>query len=459
MFNFLTKLFSKKNEYSTGAIIPVSDPRNIDIGEIQQPIEIPVSYKSELAYWEVKNQGNHPACVGFTFSQISEFIFFKRTGKKIKVDGLELYAKAKKEDGIPEQSGTYPNVMAKIVTRDGVRDENGNICAISNGYAFVPVYDFELLSQAIYQNGAVATLFIIDKNWFIGIIGRLLQRVGGHEVTLYGYEKGPISILKGINSWGIGWIGRIASMLDRNVTAGHFEAKYEDVKDSLISAIVLLPIPQKILDEVKNIDYKFLNTMKKGSKGYEVKKLQERLNILPADGIFGEKTRQAVMTFQFEKGLFKDGVVGVSTLKALNGITTKSFIPLLAKAIREHEGWFPPSSKYPNGSRSWRNKSPANFKLQKGRTITEYMKKLGGISLDKDGFVIFPTEEIGNKALCSFLEDACSGKLRSYTPDMTLYEFFKKYAPSTDHNNPLAYATIVAKKIGCSIDTKIYLLL
>ena len=49
--------------------------------------------------------------------------------------------------------------------------------------------------------------------------------------------------------------------------------------------------------------------LKKGSKGPEVKKLQEALG-LSADGIFGGGTKLAVIKFQSNNGLNADGIVG-----------------------------------------------------------------------------------------------------------------------------------------------------
>ena len=62
-----------------------------------------------------------------------------------------------------------------------------------------------------------------------------------------------------------------------------------------------------------------MNTLKKGSKGEEVKILQKALNIT-VDGNFGTKTEDAVKIFQKSKGLVADGVVGTKTWNAL-GIT------------------------------------------------------------------------------------------------------------------------------------------
>lgn len=57
--------------------------------------------------------------------------------------------------------------------------------------------------------------------------------------------------------------------------------------------------------------------LKLGSRGNEVKALQEKLN-LKADGIFGSLTEEAVKDFQRSNGLEVDGIVGANTLSKLN---------------------------------------------------------------------------------------------------------------------------------------------
>ena len=75
--------------------------------------------------------------------------------------------------------------------------------------------------------------------------------------------------------------------------------------------------------------------LKMGSKGEEVKKLQERLNELgydcgKPDGIFGIKTQTAVQKLQKEYNLVVDGIVGYQTniilkdLQRLHTLQTKS---------------------------------------------------------------------------------------------------------------------------------------
>ena len=62
-----------------------------------------------------------------------------------------------------------------------------------------------------------------------------------------------------------------------------------------------------------------METIKLGSKGDTVKKLQKALN-LAVDGNFGLKTDKAVREFQAKNKLTIDGIVGNNTWKAL-GIT------------------------------------------------------------------------------------------------------------------------------------------
>ena len=65
--------------------------------------------------------------------------------------------------------------------------------------------------------------------------------------------------------------------------------------------------------------------LKLGSRGNEVKVLQEKLN-LKADGVFGPLTEEAVKDFQRSNGLEVDGIVGDGTLSKLNLLVNKRTI-------------------------------------------------------------------------------------------------------------------------------------
>ena len=84
---------------------------------------------------------------------------------------------------------------------------------------------------------------------------------------------------------------------------------------------------------------------KVGSRGQEVTQIQTKLTELgyfsdKIDGIYGEKTKAAVIRFQKAKGLTADGIAGPKTLAALglgtsqsNGQYSSSDIDLLARII------------------------------------------------------------------------------------------------------------------------------
>lgn len=63
-----------------------------------------------------------------------------------------------------------------------------------------------------------------------------------------------------------------------------------------------------------------MTTLKKGSRGEEVKALQKKLNLV-ADGIFGVLTEEAVKEFQRAHGLAADGIVGAKTWAALGVVS------------------------------------------------------------------------------------------------------------------------------------------
>lgn len=109
-----------------------------------------------------------------------------------------------------------------------------------------------------------------------------------------------------------------------------------------------------------------------------------------------------------------------------------------AKAIQEFEGWYP-------GSRSQVNNNPGNLR---------FVRQDGAIP-DMNGYAIFSTYNDGWNALVCQLRRACHGQSRVYKANMTLLDFFEKYAPSSDGNNPWRYTQFVAKRLGISILTSL----
>lgn len=76
-----------------------------------------------------------------------------------------------------------------------------------------------------------------------------------------------------------------------------------------------------------------MDTLKKGSRGDNVRTLQKALNLI-ADGIFGALTDEAVREFQKSNGLQVDGVVGKNTWAKL-GIKGDTEIKKSIRNIKE----------------------------------------------------------------------------------------------------------------------------
>lgn len=146
------------------------------------------------------------------------------------------------------------------------------------------------------------------------------------------------------------------------------------------------------------------------------------------------------------KALIEADTVRTSTMKIIEALqkliasffAKKPSIKDMALAIQEYEGYFPPSPKYPNGSISWRNDNPGNLRYSPFE------------SFNQGGFSVFDTYEDGFNALVHQITIARDGRSSVYKPTDTLVEFFHKYAPSSDNNEPSAYAVFIAKKLGVS---------
>lgn len=115
----------------------------------------------------------------------------------------------------------------------------------------------------------------------------------------------------------------------------------------------------------------------------------------------------------------------------------RKILEAFAIAIKEHEGFYPPSLRYPLGSRSWRNNSPGNLRSSPVQD---------GV---RGGFAYFKTYDEGWEALILELKIKFSGKSRTRIgPDSTIGELFAVYAPKEDHNNPASYAAYVVHRIN-----------
>ena len=463
----IKSFFTGSPTFGLGAFDSPVDHRIVSTAEFQAPVSLPAQYRTDMP--GVENQGSKPICVGEAFAKLIE-LYFQNQGITIDVSEDDLYDQCKAIDGIPDQDGTYPVMGAKVsvagvasklayATGDQKTIVASRTSIKVSGYAKVPL-TFDAICQAIFQNKAVAASVAVDGNWFVGKIMRVLQSIGRHMIVLHGFDTTNGNLFYGQNSWGIAWIGYIAGVFSSSVKPGHFQVKWDDINDTIAEVYALAKIPQELIDKAKALEYRFTSDINFGDQSYDVTKLQDRLRkegffTQTSTGYYGPVTAEAVLAYQKAHGILTGNgkTVGPLTRAAFNAGKTVSLIPLLAKAIQNHEGYF-------DGSRSFRNCSPANFKLASS-TVSQYMVKLGAIGVDAQNFVRFPDYQTGFNALCTFLQDAATGRLSSYNGDMAIYTgnaqdkgFLDVYAPGIE-NNTLAYAQSIAKQLGVPYTTKL----
>lgn len=428
-----------------GALKSPDDYRNIQLATFQAPVTLPDDFESVLP--PVENQGSKPKCVGSAIHKIAELYLSRKQQGYIDLSDDDLYEQCKLIDGLPDIGGTYPSIGAKIATKNGIATVEAyntgdeKIIAASretnklSGYAFV-ARDYFSICQAIYQNQAIIATFSVDSNWFIGKLMKIVSSIGRHCVVLNGFTMSK-NLLKGQNSWGVAWVGYIAGVINPAVKAGHFEVLWPDYMDNISDLISFTLIPPPILEDAQKKQFIFTKEMSIGMTDYEVRKLQERLGIPVPTGYFGSTTQKFVKNYQITHGIKPTGNVGPITLMSLNG---KVKLDLWCEAIKELEGWYV-------GSRSYRNNNPGNLK---------FVGQKRAIKKDKDGFCVFANYADGYQELKDLLiRAATTPDSSTYQANMTLLQFFRVYAPSSDNNLPDIYAQKVAQKIGVGVDVPI----
>jgi len=474
MFNYLKKAFGMKFDvpnYPLGAVLGEPDVRTIPYATVMQPKPLPLEYMSDVSKLPKWSQGNLGTCVPHAFAFAKMGMDHLETGEVTEYSRRFLYVKSRKFAGMPtleSNQGLFPLDCAKVMTGLGVipgldNDSQGlshvdyiekyqepinyivdaNIARIG-GFADGGINEYEL-KQAVYQKKFVPVTIAVDWDKLDqdGTFHAPQSIAGYHEITCIGWEavNGGRFIFE---NW---WDG-----------LPNIYVNFSEMDKVIKDITVITDIPNDLIERAKATQYIFLADLKIGSTGDAVTQLQKRLKeygLFPKAQVltrnFGNLTKQAVLDYQRLKGIQQTGTVGPLTRFALNndvGLTgtIKSKLDLFCEAIQDHEGYFAPSKKYPNGSRAYRNKSPGNLK---------FANQKGTIGKDKDNFAIFATYADGYMALRRMIENACLGLSKTYPKTLNFYEFFGIYAPSADNNNPSQYAEVVAKKLGVSPNTQI----
>lgn len=479
MLNFLKNLFlgepTPPHHGGLGVILNTPDNRDIATAMIRPNISretLPDSIITDISMIPVMNQGFLGTCVAHALVTIKQWLDFKETGKIVSLSRRFLYSLSRVKAGLEETDGQGlpPRVAAKVLCDVGTTDDdsidNNNLnhidyCSLiispemaqnakiymTKGYAFCDMTAEGLMQDIAHFGLITATIAYDSSTWLQAFIRKVKQIMGWHQIVIYGYKKeGEDTRFFWRNSWGKLW-----------GSYGDGEFLWSEYKNYMYDPMVFTDLPNDLVERAKQTQFIFLRDLKFGSFGEDVVKLQKRMRDYgyfkhPFNtGFFASVTKESVIRYQHDHGLVGDGVVGPKTRASLNEMvqinTSKSKIDVWCEAIKEKEGWHPPGSHYyPAGSRSFRNNNPGNLR---------YVGQAKATGQDYSGFCIFKTYEDGYMSLRKMLVNACTGHSKVYNPEMTLYEFYNKYAPSNDGNDPNNYAEFVASKLGVEPSIKI----
>lgn len=467
MLNFLKNLmnlFSKK-EFGKGAFQNVPDTRDVLYSTVAKATRSTVDSKmTDLSMFSVFNQWVLGTCVAHAIVLFKMWLDWKETGKIVIYSRRKFYAMVRKMAGMTEASGQglFPRDAGKVAVNYGFNEDTGlddnnlkHDVYVSyeattadrkeadkykaKGYAFINEEDPEEVCVAIENEGLVMASLPADSNvnwsnWFVKMVNKVVSYfTGRHYILVYGFEKvfknNAVTDYKFFfrNSWGA-W-GKNG--------CGYF--LYSDVGQHMVDVMTITDIPNDILERAKNSQYIFIRTLKVGMSGDDVRKLQERFIQLglwegTPTGYFGLTTKNLTIEWQKLKGLTQDGIFGPKGMAVMNAdsVAPKSKLDLWIEAIKQMEGAKPERNNIGN----------LRFIGQK-------------YAVNDNGFCKFDTYEHGYQALKTLLVNASTGKSKVYNPEMDLVAFYNKYAPSSDGNNPTAYANFVAKHIGVAVTTKI----
>lgn len=440
---------------------------------------------TDISMLPVYDQGQLPICVAMADVKYAKrFLHFKNTGKLIEPSARFAYAVGHTYSNLkPYDEGSYPRDVARVTTKAGcpligaVPDDlkmthaafsvldvtvpmiDSGLPYKNEGYAVVE-NTWDMIEQAILRDGFV-TLTCDVGDWTYGAVRPPINGItskGYHRVFIYGFDRFNKTLI-GRNSWGEGW-----------GYSGDFKLQYQEYQKFLFDILVYTDIPEDLLADARakttKPEYKWDRDMIYNQKGNaDVKALQEVLRYegfipgsQPATGNYLDLTRKAVLEYQQ-----RYGVSSLSVLLELNGFRVGSLtrnslnknfgrvwpvfpgrIKNWALAIKGMEGYFAPgeSKDYPNGTPAWRNKNPGNLKA------APLVRSYPGFIGENNGFAVFSSYEAGLNALQSMLFRACTPPVETYSPEMTLYAFYEKYAPKSDNNDPKHYAEVVAKSLG-----------
>ena len=324
-----SKVVAVNTEYKgLGALPNPYDERDISLAQVQAPVALPKKYQTDISKLIRRDQKQTGTCVGQAGAGAVDFFNLIEQGKLAGASARGLYALCKHRDGLKE-SGTYPRILAKVLTEIGaptsktVKEdftlseaqlvdvpetqellEDAYPFRVDTNYAWVNEASTDALMQAIYQNKVILASLFVGKDYSDGRMTPVNGR-GRHYILLYGFEvksNGDVKFLF-LNSWDEDW-GKDG--------CGYF--LWSEMKGFIYDVLAFVDIPNELLQKAKTT-FKFTKTLTPGMSDPDVTELQKRLaQETAADGkpcfrypsftaFYGSETQKAVQRYQILKGI------------------------------------------------------------------------------------------------------------------------------------------------------------
>ena len=220
----------KKNLYSLGCLKDTKDLRDIPMGLVLPPVSVPNKIDYTAAMTPVRDQGDEGTCVAFaSVVGVKEYEDTKEYKKYIELSPRYLYTLCKKNDGTPDEEGTYPRVAMKMLLNYGVSPEaywpyrphqkdhpKTGADKVAKRYrikAYARLSGTEEMKRSLLVNGPFLAGVEVFASWFTkkvedtGIIpmpNKKDELQGGHAICIMGYDDSE-KIFKFKNSWTDSW--------------------------------------------------------------------------------------------------------------------------------------------------------------------------------------------------------------------------------------------------------------
>jgi C1A family cysteine protease len=213
-----------------GCLKDPKDLRDIPMGLVLPPIPLPRSIDYVADMTPVRNQGDEGTCVAFaSVVGVKEYQDAKEYRKTLKLSPRYIYSLCKKNDGSPDEEGTYPRVAMKMLLKYGTPTENywpyrphqtdkpkagASKAALKyRVMAYARIRTMLEMRRSLVINGPFLAGVDVYESWFTnkasstGLIPmpkKSEQYQGGHAICIVGYDDSR-KLLKFKNSWGDRW--------------------------------------------------------------------------------------------------------------------------------------------------------------------------------------------------------------------------------------------------------------